>query len=259
MDKSQATDYVKNRIRNGYDIDVIAADLSKELRVPLKLITKFVKNVFDSNSQNQSSGDKPSTMEDKKEKEPRKGIKDISESNEIVSRKISPDSVRQKSGVGKNIGKIKPSEVTRENGYYPGQETKESNAYNLEEIRLFVIKSLINHHRHNDIVAAVCTRTGMNWNAAQRFVATTQTQSHEELSRNNTSFMLLFSVLFIIGGILLLGWSVISMINYYNSLTGLEPEVLPPEFLVWIFTGFITSLGIISGGIFGFYRSLSNQ
>ena len=259
MDKSQATDYVKNRIRNGYDIDVIAADLSKELGVPLNLITKFVKNVFVSNSPNQSPGDKPSPMEEKKETEPRKSIKETYESDENVSRKISPDLIRQQSDEGINSRFPEPSETTHGKGNYSIQETKVSDAYNLEEIRLFVIKSIINHHRHNDIVAAVCTRTGMNWNAAQRFVATTQTQNHEELSRSNSSSMLLFSILFIIGGILLLGWSVISMINYYNSFTGLEPEALPPEFLVWIFTGFITSLGIISGGIYGFYRSLSKQ
>jgi len=259
MDKNQATDYVIKRLKYGHAIDVIAADLSKELEVPLKLITRFVKNVFDSYSTTQSPGDKPSISEENTGVGSREAVMDTDESNEKVSMYIPPDLNIIQAGEEINSNLPEPIEATHDEGTYPGQGIKESEEYNLKEIRLFVIRSIKNHHRHNDIVAAVCTRTGMSWNAAQRFVASTQTQNHEELSRSNKTIMLLFSALFIIGGILLLGWSVISMINYYNTFTGLEPETLPPEFLVWIASGFIISLGIISGGIFGFYQSLSNQ
>jgi hypothetical protein len=127
------------------------------------------------------------------------------------------------------------------------------------ELERFILQSLKKHRRQNDIVQVVCERTGWSWNKAQRFVARTQTKNHHELTKRNRLFMIPFSSIFIIGGFLLLLWSVLALLDYYNGYSGQGTSTLPFDFIILVFAGLLTSFGIIAGGIYGLYCTLTSQ
>jgi hypothetical protein len=52
---------------------------------------------------------------------------------------------------------------------------------------------------------------------------------------------------------------VLGLLDYYNAITGQDANTLPSDFIVLVIGAFIASIGIMAGGIFGLYRTLTNQ
>ena len=120
----------------------------------------------------------------------------------------------------------------------------------LEELAEFVVQSLKRHQRFNDIVESVCQKTGMSWNQAHRFVARTQTEHHKELTKSSRTIMIPLSIGFIVGGILLLIWSIGTMFDYYTAFTSQDYTILPVEFIFLVGGAFVTSFGPYGWGCF---------
>lgn len=260
MDKEQASDYVINRLMKGYHRNTIIAELSVELHAPIELVSNFVDKVSESFTASQDFKDSL-PIEIQADNRNKRKI-DISSKADASGEDEKPGNIGKRSSLRKKKGNS-PLEGNRDSesssDYNPPDKSGQHHDFDLEAVNRFVIKSIKNHHRHNDIVAAVCSRTKMDWNEAQRLVASIQTQNYEELSTSNRTTEMWLSMVFIFGGILLLGWSLSGVVYMIKALTGQQPSDLPSEFLVWQVGGFVISLGIIAGGIFGFYRSLSNQ
>ena len=69
--------------------------------------------------------------------------------------------------------------------------------------------------------------------------------------------MIPFSIGFIIGGGLLLLWSVAAIFDYYNAITHQGYSTLSLDLIPLVIGALIASFGIIAGGIIGLYRTLA--
>jgi hypothetical protein len=251
MDREQATKIIQNRLKLGHDKGDIASDLSKVLDLPPDLVSRFVDKVAGSLSfSSDEHVSKLSIIESEKE------ILDTlqvemnldqfldfrSETDEIPTVGRYPD-------VSKEHLEPPPIEI----------ESQPKSELTKEELTALVLKSLKKQQRHSDIVETVCTRTGMQWNEAQRFVAKVQTKHHTVLSKSSKTTMFIFSILFIIGGALLMLWASNYLIDYYFDFTGQGTATFPSDFFGLVLGGFIASFGIVGGGIFGLYKTLTNQ
>jgi hypothetical protein len=260
MDKEKAFKYVINRLMKGYDRNTIITELSGELQAPIELVSKFVDKVSESYTTSQNLDDPQSTkfQTDNRDKKTTEFANKNGEYRE--NEKTINIGIQSRLHANKEISPVEePADSELIDDYNQPNRFGQNRDIDVEAINRFVIKSIKNHHRHNDIVAAVCSMTKMDWNEAQRLVAKIQTQSFEELSTSNRTTAIWFSMAFIFGGILLLGWSLSGVVDIIKTITGMQPSNLPSEFLIWQMGGFVISLGIIAGGIFGIYQSLSNQ
>jgi hypothetical protein len=259
MDEKQATNFILNRLNLGHEKNKIADDLSKLLGAPPEIVMRFVNKIAASHTPPPGSflktpqfkseapfstdvfiTESPSDLDEDTYQEPDDDFQ-------------NPDSQTEKEQVILQPSKEMPHPPVQH------QESLPTSTVDLVELKTFVIKSLKKHKRHNDIVEEVCQRAKLNWNEAQRFVARTQTEHHGQLTKSRRSFMIPFSVIFILGGIFLLLWSGLTLYDYYQGYSSPEYSTLSLDFLPLVLGGFLTSFGIIAGGIFGLFRSLSNQ
>jgi hypothetical protein len=260
MDEKGATNFVLNRLKLGHNRQDIVDELSQILSAPSDLIEKFVTKVTGSSPQPVVPVETPPPVEIETHE-------NYVESDTLDVRDFQEDSLYQESE--DEIQPVLQYEEVDPDINYQGDEVEDPSdhvtdtppkkEYTQEELTVFVLNNIKSHKRHNDIVEAVCQLTGMHWNEAQRFVARTQTQHHDQLSKSNKSIMITFSTLFVIGGGLLLIWSVLGLLDYYNAFTGQDVNTLPSDFIVLVIGAFIASIGIMAGGIFGLYRTLTNQ
>jgi hypothetical protein len=259
MDEKQATNFILNRLNLGHEKNNIATDLSELLGAPQDIVTRFVNKV--AASYTPPPGSITITPQPKLTtpfSEDEFNIESQSDLDEDAYQKTEnyyqyPDSHVEAEQVTPQLQQEKAGPQIQ------NQDLPLKSNVDLAELKTFVIKNLKKHTRHNDIVAEVCQRAQWNWNDAQRFVARTQTEHHGQLTKSQRSFMIPFSIIFIFGGILLLVWSGMTLYDYYQGYTGPEYSTLSLDFLPLVLGGLVTSFGIIAGGIFGLYRSLSGQ
>ncbi|MCJ7701965.1 MAG: hypothetical protein MUO62_10300 [Anaerolineales bacterium] len=245
MDKEQATAYILARLKLGDEKISIAHDLSHQLNAPQNIILRFIDRVAGSYkneiSPNQD-GSSPSFSP------PR--------STPLV--KISADEPsHQIASPENNAGLSDPNRASAEHLHLPEDEPHPPNTIDNEALSGFVLENLKKHRRHNDIVEEICKRTGWSWNDSQRFVARTQTEKHAEIAKSKKTFMIPFSIGFILGGGLLLLWSAAAIFDYYNAITHREYSALSSDFIPLVIGALIASFGIIAGGIIGLYRTLA--
>lgn len=261
MEKYEAERFVIQRLNLGDDKKEIAVELSQLLGAPTELVKRFVDQV--SKSQQQL----PSTIHEEFMKSDLESLSDdgaigVIEGDDspylydepLIDEAENIESSPHEKEDNIIITKQKPPDDEDESGTAPHPNKEEQ-----LELESFVLQSLKKHRRQNDIVQVVCERTGWSWNKAQLFVARTQTRNHHELTKRNRLFMIPFSGIFIIGGILLLLWSVLALFDYYNGYSGQGTSTLPLDFIVLVIAGLLTSFGIIAGGIYGLYCTLTSQ
>jgi len=251
MDREQATAIIQNRLKLGHDKQDIASDLSKVLDLPTELISRFVDKVAGTLSFTSNEHISKLSIIESEQK--------ILDTLQV---EIDPDKYT-------NLGSTSDGSPSAEGypDYSPqhpetlpvDQKSDPKNEITKEELTSLVLKSLKKKHSFNDIVEAVCKHSGMQWNQAQRFVAKVQTKHHTVLSKSNKTGVVAFSVLFILGGALLMLWASMGLIDYYFVFTGQASTTLPGDFFGLVLGGFIASFGIVAGGIFGLYKATINQ
>jgi len=256
MDQQQATNYILERLKLGYTKVDIAADMSQRIGAPPDLVMRFVNKVADLQIQQEPSPDneKIAHHDDQDAFEPTYDLIHEWDYNDQENSYVSnPDE--------KEISENIPGDSTHIGTAQPNQEKFKSKtaAFDRDALTDFVVQSTKRQRRFNDIVEMVCKRTGMTWNQAQRMVARTQTVHHKELTKSSGKIIIPVSIGFIIGGILLLIWSIVTIFDFYNAFMGQDFSALPVEFIFVVGGVFIASFGIMAGGAFGLYRTLSRH
>ena len=265
MDKQQATDFILKRLELGYKKESIAEELSSQLKAPSAVVAKFVDQVaanFQPKPPQQpaprpAQADIPSWILDLEEQgSPTELIRDdISDSQQALKSPQSFQDLNRPSS--ENLLVNPPSSLSEAEVNLISTPQKEIDT---EELTAFVLQELKRQRRLNDIIEIVCQRTGWHWNEAQRFVARAKTTHHGAISKSQNRFMIPFSVVFILGGILLLIWAITALVDYYLGYTSLDhSSTLSADFIPVVLGALVTSLGIIAGGIYGLYRTLASR
>jgi hypothetical protein len=114
----------------------------------------------------------------------------------------------------------------------------------------FVISEIATHRNRNDIIMALCEKTGSSWDQAQRFVRKVESENRQSIAARQSPILVMIGVVTIVGGLLLGAYTVIRTLNGYAW--GL-PGMPIPYLGNLTYAG--TSLGMIGGGIVGLLRT----
>ncbi len=243
MDKDQATQFIIQALDRGEAPETIVIGLSRKLGAPPAVVGKFVAQIVATYTPPAPpppmvDSQPPFIFDDDDDLLP-DSLADFGESIEFTA---PAPSKPQDQIAAKPQPRKPPSEIDK------------------TALTASILEAIKKHQRHNDIVEMVCQQTGWHWNEAQRFVARAQTANFGDLKKSRRQFMIPFGIAFIVGGVLLMGWSVIAMLDYYRAYTDLGySPTLSFDFLPLVAGAFLTSFGLIAGGIFGIYQTLTNQ
>jgi hypothetical protein len=254
MDKKQATHFILNQLKLGHDNIQIAAVLSEKLSAPPELALKFVEQVA---ATIQPPPPSPFTPEPPVASAPVAPLMTDELKTDFEFEPIYSES--PEAPISNFSENFHPSDDSQSQVNLNQPAGKQEKEFDIEILTANVVQQLKKHRRHSDIVEYVARTTGWHWNESQRFVARTQTENHSELSQSQNKFMIAFSAVFILGGFLLMGWSVIALFDYAQALTSPGYSTLSFDFFPFILLAFVSSFGIIGGGIFGLYRILTNR
>ena len=267
MEKKEAEIFVIKRLDLGLKVEEIADELSLRLGAPQELLLKFVNQVAEPYIQSQKPNFDSHPIPNEQEKiEGQPSLdKYTLEQDTLLDNALSKDEITQddRESLPASQTITYQSEPAEEDSEYHFEQETEGYAKNLDvdliELKEEILHDLKIQKRYSDIVQKVCESTGWSWDEAQRYVARTQTKNHHKINLSQRTFMIPFSVIFIIGGLLLLIWSIMTFMDYQSAMTGQGNSTLSTDFIPLLLGGFFASFGIIAGGIYGLYRSLTNQ
>ena len=133
---------------------------------------------------------------------------------------------------------------------------------NPEELDAWIVDQLVIHSSRDDIILEVCNRTGMDWNHAEARVQAVELYRAEQIRRRRSPLWILLGVAIMIGGIVLIGISVWSVIEVARGLqaSGVDAltAVVESIFLnAQIILIFLLGVGMLVGGGYGLGEALS--
>jgi hypothetical protein len=283
MDKQQATDHIIARLRAGFQADEIAEELSRLLKVPTEKVGPYVNRVVASHSELIAPTQTDFAV-DKSE------VQELDEiSHEVTQSSPAADSigvtgfhdlppglqtiVLEAQITGGGLAKPAPTSKPQENPEMPPPlqadfvappDKRENSQIDREALEEFALKQLKKQRRHNDIVEAVCQKTGWHWNKSQRFVAQLQTRHHDELQSGKNRVTMIVGIGIILAG-LIMALNGISALSDYAKIAVFaktNPEVLldvPASAIFFALSATVTGIGMVLGGGYGIARALTTR
>ena len=126
-----------------------------------------------------------------------------------------------------------------------------------EEAINFVIQELGKHTNQNEIIVALCQKTGMAWSQAEQFVQQVQAEHKQAISSRQSPLLVGISV-----GLILVGLGLIfSNLDYFMGLFNQDAMglALSARSAVIRIGSILTGLGMAVGGGIGLRGVLSEQ
>jgi hypothetical protein len=121
----------------------------------------------------------------------------------------------------------------------------------VQENTAFVISELGKHRNRNDLIMALCEKTGGSWNEMQRFVQQVESQNRQKITARQSPILIMIGVTTILMGLVLTVYMAIETwhgVNYFLIGT-------PIPYSGNVFYG-VTGLGMLGGGTLGTLRTL---
>jgi hypothetical protein len=281
MNKQEATDYILTQLQSGKTRKEIVKELSNLLNAPEKIVESFVVQVVSSNPEAANPPQKITNKAEGLESTPIRADTSPAGQSYVLDNSDLPPGIQALLNEGiPNINdppKISQAQTDPTDNHsiseieLPKQANLEASVHqikpgqpDLEVLENFVLQQLKKQRRHNDIVEAVCNRTGWHWNTSQRFVAKTQTKHHDDLQSSRNRIPLIFGIGLILIGLFMAVNGVISLSDYvkFASVTTSTPEILlniSPQRVLFTLGAIVTGLGMVIGGSYGITRALSSR
>jgi hypothetical protein len=253
MDKENAIQVILEEYQLGYSPTDIAQNLSQQLGVPFDPVYQFV-------------------------------MKTLSEEVEI--RQAAPEETPTPapapqpqydpvalflSGHDPNLDEVSPkvelssSESTQADGI---AGVKTPNLKALEQnpkVEKFVLQLLAKNRKTSDTVLAVCERTGLDWNEAQRLVAHIAAKNQKTLKTKQNRLPMILSIIALLAGGLLLfagiseSYAIYVILERAPTAEEMLASAASQEFLRRAFWSLITGGALLIGGTIGLFTSLRSQ
>ena len=120
-----------------------------------------------------------------------------------------------------------------------------------QENTAFVISELGKHRNRNDLIMALCEKTGGSWNEMQRFVQQVESQNRQKITARQSPILIMIGVTTALMGLLLTVYMAIE--TWHGSNYWLIGTPIP--YSGNVFYG-VTGLGMVGGGTLGTLRTL---
>jgi hypothetical protein len=253
MDKAQAIQIIREEYVNGYSPTDIAQNLSQQLGVPFEPVYKFVMHTLNEAVEVRET---PPIDETNPLPEPPTQLDPVAlflggyeamAEGELAEAEKSPAELNQATGFGG---------VTA-----PNLKALEQNP----KVEKFVLQMLSKNRKTNDTVLAVCERTGLDWNEAQRLVARIAAKNQKSLKTKQNRLPMILSVLALLAGALLLfagiseSYTIYTVVRMAQSTEEMVMTAASQEFLRRAFWSLVTGGALLIGGAIGLFTSLRSQ
>lgn len=248
MDKAQAIQIIQEEYQNGYSPTDIAQNLSQRLGAPFALVYPFVMQTLDAEVEPAEEPIPPPAPLAQPEpiEPPIPGYELLSE-----PAAIEPEDP--------------PAETTLAPVFAgaaaPDLKALEQNP----KVEKFVLQMLAGSRKSSDAVLAVCERTGLSWDEAQRLVSRIAARNHKMLkSRQNRGPLILSLIALSVGGVLIFA-GISEALTIYAALQGTQSgealviRAASPEFLRRTFWALALGATLLLGGTVGLFIALRNQ
>jgi hypothetical protein len=267
IEKEQAIQIIIEEYENGFSPTDIAQNLSQHMGVPYEPVYQFVMRTLSEQAENRpvtpqaerisSPGPVPqppnmAKPEDETPLEPESPLDPVA----LFLGGSQPDGEILVEAESERTSPAQAEMLT-------GKGT--SNLKTLEqdpEVEKFILQLLSKNRKTDDIVLAVCERTGLDWNDSGRLVARIETKNQKILkSKQNRLPMILSLIALVTGGLLLFagiteGFRIYTVVQRAQSTEEMVMTAASQEFLRRAFWSLITGGGLLIGGAVGFFLSL---
>jgi len=123
-----------------------------------------------------------------------------------------------------------------------------------EEITALIIDELGKHHSRNEIILAVCEKSGLNWMQAEQLIEQVEEQRKRTIATRQSPLLILISVVTIIAGMVLLGYGILFFADFFQR------DILERALLLrtgyFRIASLLTGLAMLGGGLYGLWKTL---
>lgn len=253
MDKQEAIEFILQELNNNCDQEEIAFKLSQRLGAPADVVRKFIARVASENPVPASYLNQP-----------------VAPPSEVLQTPSIPEAVQQApsslaSAQPRTSTPVEPAVIHPSVSENPPAaiDTRKPGQDDPETEKL-ILSALVKNRRNDDIVLAVCERTGISWDQAQRWVARIASQNRKKLTSRQNVFLIPLSLLALLGGLVLLYSSFSEMNLAYKLVIALtsSPTSRAPIEQPMVQEGawaLLVGLGLTLGGGLGLFKALQSQ
>lgn len=122
-----------------------------------------------------------------------------------------------------------------------------------EDLSTYIIKELGKPRARKAIIRDVCRRSGLNWRAAEQYVALVEAHYRRKMASRRTPILLFLSILVLLVGIGLLGFNVQALIAVIQQ--NLPRQVVSLQSNDFHWTALLAGLGMTVGGMIGLWKA----
>lgn len=247
MDKAQAIQLIREEYQNGYSPSDIALNLSQRLNAPFDLVYKFVMHTLDKEME-PAEEPIPAPAPPAPDEPMTPVVPEYPEYPQAAPAEIKDSPAAAAASV--LIGAAAPDVKALEQN---------------PKVEKFVLQLLKSNRKTSDTVMAVCERTGLSWEEAQRLVSHIAAKNRKTLkTRQNLGPIILSFLALLAGGILIFA-GISEALTIYAALQGtqsaeeLVARAASQEFLRRTFWALAIGSSLLLGGGVGMFIALRNQ
>ena len=130
------------------------------------------------------------------------------------------------------------------------------NPMNNEELTNLIVKELSKHRDRKDITQAVCERSYLDWNDAEKLVAEVAEKNKRTIAARQSPFLLAVSIVILLAGIGLLAYSIRFFFIFAQESTMLK--ILSLRSGYYVIGELVTGIGMTGGGLFGAWKTVAS-
>jgi len=125
-----------------------------------------------------------------------------------------------------------------------------------DEITDLIISKLGRQNSRNEIIIAVCEKSGLDWTEAEKLIQQVEEENHHTIAIRQSPVLIIISGLTVIAGLGLLGYGIMFFIGFF------QVEIVQRALLVEAgylrIVSMLLGLGMLGGGLYGLWNTFSS-
>lgn len=125
-----------------------------------------------------------------------------------------------------------------------------------DEITNLIVNKLGKNQSRNEIIIAVCEKSGLDWTEAEHLIEQVEEEHHRTIATRQSPVLIFISAVTIIAGVGLLGYGLLFFVDFFQLDITEQVFLLRTGYLRII--SMVTGVGMVGGGGYGLWRTFSS-
>lgn len=125
-----------------------------------------------------------------------------------------------------------------------------------DEITKMIISKLGKHQSRNEIIVAICEKSGQNWTEAEKLIEQVEAEHQRTIATHQSPVLIIISSMTIIAGIGLLGYGILFFVDFFQVETVERVLLLRTGYLRII--SILTGLAMLGGCLYSLWGTFSS-